>query len=59
MENSSLENVRFRLKWLLSLVLRYHERNTVERAMVHYFLEALAIIPSLFNCSSDIVYKSL
>ena len=58
-ENSSLENVRFRLEWLLSLVLRYHESNIVERAMVDFLLEALAIISSSYETERDTTARCL
>ena len=59
MENSSLENVRFRLEWLLSLVLRYHESNIVERAVVDFLLEALAIISSSDETERDTTARCL
>ena len=59
MENSSLENVRFRLEWLLFLVLRYHESNIVERAVVDFPLEALAIISSSYETERDTTARCL
>ena len=43
----------------MSLVLRYHESNIVERAVVDFLLEALAIISSSYETERDTTARCL
>ena len=58
-ENNSLDNAQFRLEWLLTLVLRYHQSNIIKPAVVDFLSEALAIISGSFETERDAMAEHL